>query len=160
MWDVGGRWWVERAEVTGSTCTCCVVHIPVIEELRRGLVGCPSLPSRPLRRREARDEQQQVLYDALCDAAQETYEWQALNTCILSWPLDCADRYSAVAGPKHSTVVESTLTTTLATAGALSQLAVRRRAALPALRVAPPVHPADQRAAHAAARPRLGAWPG
>ena len=106
------------------------------------------------------DEQQQVLYDALCDAAQETYEWQALNTCILSWPLDCADRYSAVAGPKHSTVVESTLTTTLATAGALSQLAVRRRAALPALRVAPPVHPADQRAAHAAARPGLGAWPG
>ena len=55
------------------------------------------------------DEQQQVLYDALCDAAQETYEWQALNTCILSWPLDCADRYSAVAGPKHSTVVESNL---------------------------------------------------
>ena len=53
------------------------------------------------------DEQQQVLYGALCDAAQETYEWQALSTCILPWPLDCADMYSAVAGPRHSTVVES-----------------------------------------------------
>ena len=28
------------------------------------------------------DTQQQVLYGALCDAAQESHEWQALNTCI------------------------------------------------------------------------------
>ena len=65
-----------RATVVLSQGATAAFHISLLHPHERGSEGASELAA-VLVRAATSEAQQQVLYEALCDAAQETHEWQA-----------------------------------------------------------------------------------